>query len=83
MGPNALFRIKEGLVCSAPAWAILFAIFMPPLVLCHVRRPVSWRVSRRSYLEPLSGLDVLWGPFLRWRLHEEQPWSGAAAHAGL
>lgn len=27
MSPNALFQVKEGLVCSAPAWAILFAIF--------------------------------------------------------
>lgn len=81
--PKRALSGQRGSRLLRPAWAILFAMFILPLALCHVRRPVSWRVSRRSYLEPLSGLDVLWGPFLRWRLHEEQLWSGVAAHAGL
>lgn len=81
--PKRALSGQRGSRLLRPAWAILFAMFILPLALCHVRRPVSWRVSRRSYLEPLSGLDVLWGPFLRWRLHEEQLWSGVATHAGL
>lgn len=81
--PKHALSGQRGSRLPRPAWAILFAMFIPLLALCHVRRPVFWRVSRRSYLEPLLGLDVLWGPFLRWRLHEEQLWSSVATHAGL